>query len=175
MVGPVASPRLVHRGELLMWAKDDPLTIQPHHAVMALPWAQAVVDVQPSVRAIERLAVDALRRLLHELEAVCGSIGVIAVVGSMGRDPGLIANPHIRAHAAEGQLYRQVLETAAGTCGVAAMSFSPRTLADAAALRLGMSAQALAAQVQALGKGKVHPWRVDERQATCAAWAALHP
>ena len=175
LAGPVESPRLVRRGELVFWSKDEPLTIQPYHAVMERPWPQALVDVRPSVRAIERLAIDALRRWLDELAAAGDTVGAIAIVGSMGSDPGLITNPHIRAHAAEGQLFRQVLETAASACGFAATSFPPRTAAHAAAARLGMSDERLAQRVQALGKGIVRPWRADERLATCAAWAALAP
>jgi hypothetical protein len=48
------------------------------------------------------------------------------VVGSI-IDPATIANPHIRAHAQEGQLFRTVVETAAKKLGIASYNALPWT------------------------------------------------
>ncbi|HYM59915.1 MAG TPA: hypothetical protein VEZ11_03365, partial [Thermoanaerobaculia bacterium] len=87
--------------------------------------------------------------------------------------PARIGNPHIRAHAAEGQLFRQVLETAAAKLGLASFVASPRDVWSKAGILLGQQDSSLRTRVHALGKGVVRPWRTVEQEATLAGWAAL--
>jgi len=76
-------------------------------------------------------------------------------------DLGRIGNEHIRAHAAEGVLFRRVLEVAAERNGVVCRGFSDKELG------------APNAKIKALGKKAGPPWRADERAAAMAAWLAL--
>lgn len=170
--GPVASPRVLARRDLLLSSQAVPATVGSYHDVMDLPWPEAIVAVQSAIRSIERLAFESLRLFIKETALSEALVVGIGVVGSVGQDPARIGNPHIRAHAAEGQLFRQVLETAASRCGIPHVSFSSRDVeAKAGALLAPFGGDQ--ARVHSIGKGVVQPWRSEERLATFAAWAAM--
>jgi hypothetical protein len=173
LVGPAKSPRVIERRELLLSSERTPATVGPYHAVMELPWSEAIVAVQSAIRAIEHLAAESLCQFVADIAAGGARVQAVGIVGSIGQDPSRIGNPHIRAHAAEGQLFREVLETAASRAGLPHISFSSRDVLTAVAPILAISADRLKEKLQELGKGIVRPWRSEERFATCAAWAAL--
>ena len=173
LLGPAKSPRVIERRELLLSSERIPSTVGPYHTVMELPWPKAIVAVQSAIAAIEHLAAESLRQFVADVAARGANVRSVGIVGSMGQDPARIGNPHIRAHAAEGQLFREVLETAASGAGLPHLSFSNRDVLMAAAPLIEISANDLQARLQVLGKGVVRPWRSEERFAACAAWAAL--
>lgn len=148
-------PKFVWRGEVSL--VDPSMTIGPYHTVMDLPWNEATVAVQPLVAAIQEIATNVVRRLIdeHHIEAV-------GVVGSPSRDLARIGNPHIRAHAAEGVLFREVLEVAAKKNHLPCFAFSDREIAAHAHPAINEMKRVAGA-----------PWRADERMAGWAAWAAL--
>jgi hypothetical protein len=134
-----------------------PTTAEPYHAVMELPWPEAQVAVQPLVAAIENVAARVLAALIAEVP----DVRAIGVVGAPPKDLARIGNEHIRAHAAEGVLFRRVLEVAAERNGIACRGFSDKE-------RLAPNAK-----IQAIGMKAGPPWRADERAAATAAWLAL--
>lgn len=85
------------------------------------------------------------------------------VVGSAQRDLAKIGNEHIRAHAAEGILFRRVLERAAAEHGIACCAFTEDEI----------KAKNLDAATKRLGAAAGPPWRADERLAASAALMAL--
>lgn len=144
---------------------DDPKipdTAQPYHSVMELPWTQSVVAVQPLVAAIERVAHDALAALIAELRTSNFRVRAIGVVGGPERNLAKIGNYHIRAHAAEGTLFRRVIETAAKKLRLRCCGFAEREVPDA-----------LGARMQSIARAAGRPWRADERMAANAGWVAL--
>src|SRR5688572_13222828 len=94
------------------------------------------------------------------------------VVGSL-IDPSTVANPHIRAHALEGQLFRTVLEDALRARGIACDVIVDKELAARAAKDLGRPASAVSRTVSAFGKTLGGRWRAEEKAAATAAWLAL--
>lgn len=153
------APEFIWRGEVSLADPADPATGQPYHEVMDLPWNEAVVAVQPIIAAIEAAAAAMLGRLLDEMK----SIRCAGVVGSSPKALERIGNPHIRAHAAEGVLFRRVLETAAQSHHLPCVAFAEKDL-DLAAH---------ASMLQRLGRAAGSPWRTDEKLAATAAWMAL--
>ena len=172
LAGPVAAPSLVERREIALYSRERPETMQPHHRVMQLPWPQALAKVRPAVDAIEELAVAGLRGVVHDVAAAGAKVRAVGVVGSHGNDPARIANPHIRAHAAEGQLFRRAIEHAALSCDLPFISFAPKDVSTRVAKLLMQRDAELQARAAALGAG-TRPWRAEERAAALAAWAAL--
>ena len=165
-------PRLLGRTDIVLVDPKIPATSQPHHEVMELPWREANVAVQPFVKAIETVAADALARLVREIAddfKVCG----VGIVGA--GDPNLekIGNPHIRAHAAEGVLFRKVLEIAADRNGLAKRAFIEKGLAELLASELKCTAASLKSRLMQLGRSAGPPWRADQRIAAMAAWLTL--
>lgn len=166
-------PIVVKREELILSDPGKPEVWQPFHPVMELPWEEAAAAVSKTRKAIQATASKAMRTLVEEICAGGFEPRAVGIVGGSSQDPAKIGNPHIRAHAAEGRLYREVLEAAADACGLSRRSFQEKNLYAQAASRVGGSADAVRERVSALGAGKVRPWRADEKLAAVAAWMAL--
>ncbi len=111
--GPPNAPQLVSRSELILHDPNTPATFQPYHEVMDFAWDESQKKVKPFIRVIEKIASKGLAQLIHELRAQGLTVVGVGVVGSADRDLVKIGNYHIRAHAAEGILFRSVLESAA--------------------------------------------------------------
>src|SRR5258706_1401260 len=111
--GSATAPKLIKRTELILTDPSVPATFQPYHEVMDLSWNESEKRVVPFIRAIEKVAAKALAQLVHELRAEGLTVVVVGIAGTADRDLSKIGNYHIRAHAAEGLLFRQVLESAA--------------------------------------------------------------
>ena len=94
------------------------------------------------------------------------------VVGSV-IDPQQVANPHIRAHASEGRLFRTVVEEALRAHGVACTILVEKHLTTTAADALGRDEPAIKRTLGELGKALGGPWRADDKAAAIAAWLAL--
>lgn len=142
----------------------DASTKQPYHDVMELPWIQSIVAVRPAIATIEKIAARELRRLIDEVSSRGYQVDCIAVVGPADRNLERIGNPHIRAHAAEGVLFRAVIEKAAKSNRVASRAFvDPSTELTAAQKK----------SVEEMKKVAGSPWRADEKSAAMAAMALL--
>src|SRR5437899_8109013 len=124
LAGPVESPQLLERRVVQLCDSAIPESKQPYHAKMGtLQTDEAKVD------ALRKVIVKAAQESVSELIKDSGSLrdfGSLSVqqirranlvVGS-DLDPARIANPHIRAHALEGRLFRTVLEDALHSCGL---------------------------------------------------------
>jgi hypothetical protein len=171
--GPADSPQLVKRTELVLTDPNVPATFQPYHEVMDLPWNESQVKVKPFIRAIEKVAAKALSDLIRELQSEGLKVVGVGIAGSADRDLAKLGNFHIRAHAAEGLLFRQVLEFAAKSNKLPHRTFIERDLPTQAACELGFTAAKLNNSLISLGRTLGPPWRTDQRIAATAAWLAL--
>ena len=95
-------------------------------------------------------------------------------VGAPDRDLARIANPHIRAHAAEGVLFRRVLDLAADANGLQRRTLSDRKFDEVASVAMGSQSTIVKRKLSDLGRELAPPWRADEKQAATAAWIVLH-
>jgi hypothetical protein len=171
--GPANSPQLVSRSEISLTDPSMPATFQPYHEVMELRWDESQKKVKPFIRAIERVAAKALKELIHELRAQGLTVVGVGVVGSADRDLYKIGNYHIRAHAAEGMLFRQVLEHAAQSNKLPHRTFPENVLGAQATAELRMTAVQLNNHLKSIGQSAGAPWRTDQRTAATAAWLML--
>ncbi len=171
--GPVVSLRVLTRTEIIVTDPGIPATGQPYHEVMDLPWNEAREAVKPFAAAIENVAATALSQLLRNLRAEGLKVLTVGIAGSADRALEKIGNPHIRAHAAEGVLFRQVLESAAKANGLPFRTFAEKGIEDLAALELGITVAKLKQGLSALGHSAGPPWRSEQRIASIAAWLTL--
>ena len=155
-----SSPAYLARWEVMLHDPHVPATGQPHHHVMELPWSDAQTEVRPIEQRIEDIAVEVLTRLLAELQSQGFKVHAVGVVGSPDRDLEKIGNRHMRAHAAEGILFRRVLELAAAKHQLKCRGFSDRTLGEPDNMK---------DTLVAIGRAAGRPWRADERAAAVAA------
>src|SRR6266576_2265513 len=97
------------------------------------------------------------------------------VVGSQ-IDPAKIANPHIRAHALEGQLFRSAMEQTLQDHKVRTDVLLERDAYPSVAARLRQSSNDVKRTIQDLGRSapaKRGPWRAEQKLAAVAALFAL--
>jgi hypothetical protein len=171
--GSRTAPLVVLKTEIKLTDPKIPETFQPYHEVMDLPWEQSLRAVRNFTRPIEVVARKALAKMIKELQAKGLNVKGVCVVGSKDRDLTRIGNYHIRAHAAEGILFRRVLELAAETHGLRTRSFPDRELEQTATSELELSPAAIRQTLANLGQSLDPPWRSDEKQAALAAWLML--
>jgi len=125
------------------------------------------------VQAVSR---QALTRLLNgylqkQFRIKCA----VLVVGSLV-DPASIANPHIRAHALEGRLFRSVIEQAFQDHLIPTNVLLERDAYASVAARLKQSSDDLKRTIQCFGRSapaKGKPWRAEQKLAALAALFAL--
>ena len=144
----------------------DASTKQPYHDVMEMAWSEAVVAVKPAIARIEKISADALRRFIESVESRGFKVAAVGVVGPADRNLERIGSPHIRAHAAEGVLFRAVIETAATANRIASKLFVDPGKAISAAQRK---------KIEEMKAVAGPPWRAEEKKAAMAACAVLTP
>src|SRR5262249_65343 len=164
--GPVESPSAVARLIVELSDPDDDETRQPYHS----GFGEAEEDARKiarRVKAIERAAQQSLPRVMD------GSYrGAALVVGSV-IDPATVGNPHIRAHANEGRLFRTVLHDALQARGISCSVFVDKRLAESARKQLQRSDGEIRKTLARFGQALGSPWRSEETAAPPAAWMAL--
>jgi hypothetical protein len=172
LAGPAATPRVIQHRVVTLSDPGVPASRQPYHAGTGV----ARTDDQ----SLRRLTAEVRRygaRSVAGWVAECRAAGYLlagaGVVGGSELDPERIANPHIRAHAAEGRLFRGVVEDAARGCGLTCTTFVERELLAYAAAVLSRSEASLGRALAELGRGLPPPWRREQKAAAAAAWVVL--
>ena len=172
--GAPDAPILLAKTDIKLVDPKIPETAQPYHVVMELPWEESQRKVQKFSRAIERVAKKAVADLVKQQTSsgmkVCG----LGIVGAPDRDLARIGNFHIRAHAAEGVLFRSVLNLAAEANGLKWQLIPDKDFERLTKSELGAKASRLRRAINELGRTVPAPWRADEKQAALAAWLMLH-
>jgi hypothetical protein len=172
--GPHDSPIVLKKFEIKLADAKNPATAQPYHEVMDLPWSESQQAVRKSARAIEAIAQKALALLIKELQTAGLKVSGVGIVGARDKDLARIGNFHIRAHAAEGVLFRHVLDLAADANGVRRRTFPDRDFEEVTKIELGPQSAGIKKKLNDLGRTLSPPWRTDEKQAATAAWLVLH-
>ncbi len=171
--GRVDAPKVLKRVELKLADPAFPETSQPYHEVLDLPWEKAQMAVRTIASRIEKLASRELARLVREAQAEGAIVCGVGIVGAGDRNLEKIGSTHIRAHAAEGVLFREVLEVGAAANGLPNRRFDERSLDAIAELELKLPIARIKAQLAEMGRSAGSPWRADEKTAATAAWLAL--
>ena len=171
--GSQAAPRVVARHVVDL---SDPAVAesrQPYHDGFFRTEEDAR-EIARRVAVVKRCARRSVGALVKALERVDPKHHPRAalVVGSL-IDPDTVANPHIRAHAHEGRLFRTVLEDSLRTHEVDCAVVVDKQLSAQAAKTLGRPPAAIARTVAAFGKSIGGPWRAEEKAAATVAWLVL--
>ena len=173
MAGPASAPRVLSRKSLQLWDPAIPESHQPWHTDFELPPDESARIVRMALKAVERVALSALRELVDEVRTTHGAIVGIALVAGSSTDPESIHNPHMRAHAREGQLFPQSLAAAAKTLRIPAVTLVESEVFTIAAAKLAKSPDAVKVAVTELGRNVGKPWSTEEKAAAAAAWITL--
>ena len=170
--GPATAPRVIDRRRVDLSDPAVPEALQPYHPGLEIHGLRGERATAGLVAVVKRHAKTSLARLFRTYGASHRLTGVGIVAGSVV-DPASIANDHIRAHAEEGRLFRQVIEQAAGTARLKARVIVDKELYQRAATVLGLPAHRLKPLVAALSETVDGPWRAEEKTAALVAWIVL--
>jgi hypothetical protein len=174
LAGPPEAPAVVDRRRLDL--SDPEVPRQAFHAAAGLDAGAAEALVERATRTAETLAERAVRGLAGELGSAGHRLAGAGVVLGGGRRLGTLAQvlaSHAAMHAAEGELYREVLVHAAAACGLPVTGVHERDLHDRAAAVLGVPAPDLRRRIAELGRAYGPPWAQDQKSAALVAWLAL--
>jgi len=173
VAGPVAEPVAVARRRVEL-SRRTPR--QPFHAAEGRPFAAAEDLVRRSTGEAAELAERAVREAVAELRAMGHEPVASGLLLAQGRPlPGLrdVLASHALIHAAEGELFRDVLRQASRRCGLRLVEVRERELEERAAQSLGRSAVDQQRRLTEWGKALGSPWTQDEKRAALVAWLAL--
>lgn len=164
------TPVVLDRREILLADPADAEARQPYHSGQGEA-ETSENKIRRRIEAVRAYATDSLAPVIADCQSAGTIAGAALVVGSDG-DPNRIANPHIRAHALEGRLYRNVVEEALAHVAIRTTILPEKTAYAEAAKTLERSETDVKRAVTAVGE-KTKPWRADEKLATAAAWMVL--
>jgi hypothetical protein len=176
LAGANQAPRVLDRRVVDLSDPDIPESRQPFHATLGLHEAADEKEAARLKKTVKRCTNNAVKRLLEDYrnrgQDLCGA-GL--VVGS-DIDPAKIKqikNAHIRVHAQEGRLFRDVLEAALRTNGLNCIVIVERQMYDLATARLRRPEDELRRSLADLGRAVGGSWRTEEKMAALAAWLVL--
>ena len=152
-----------------------PETRQPYHAAMGKLETNSE-KLNRRERVVRCIAQQSLANLLVGYRQKGYAIKRAAVVVGSQVDPARIANPHIRAHAMEGRLFRSAVEETLRGQEIRAEVLLERDAYAHVAARLKQSIDELKRAIQNLGRStpaKSRPWRAEQKLAALAALFAL--
>jgi hypothetical protein len=165
--GPASAPSAVSRRVIEMSDSAVPETRQPYHDGFYRTEEDAR-EIARRVKIVKRCATQSIAALLKDTGATRAGL----IVGSL-IEPEKVGNPHIRAHASEGRLFRTVLEDALTSRGVRCEVIVEKQLPARTAAGLCRAPREIARTLGGFGKALGSPWRADEKAAATAAWLAL--
>jgi hypothetical protein len=168
--GPVRSPRLCDSRVIDLSDTRFPETRQPYHAAMG----KLETDpgkIRARLRIVRRVARQSIKRLLAEYRGFVIRRAALVIGSQIG--PASIANPHIRAHALEGQLFRTTLDDALRAHRIRTVILIERDAYSKASARLKKTSSDVRRVTQNLGRSGEGPWRAEQKLAALAAWIAL--
>jgi hypothetical protein len=172
LAGPARSPRVADTRVVQLGDPADPKARQPYHGGTGKEERDAA-KIARRVAAVERYAGKSLAALIAEYRAAGHRPRGVGIVAGSDGDPARIANPHIRAHASEGKLFRTVIEDGARQAKLPCLLVVERALHDTAAKALGRKVPDLKRAVTALGDSLDGSWRAEHKAAALAAWMVL--
>jgi hypothetical protein len=170
--GPADAPQALGRAVLEL---SDPAVAesrQPYHASTGREETDAA-RIDKRVAVVRRAARENVPRLIAQLASVAAAPPVAGLVVGSLIEPEKIANPHIRAHACEGRLFRTVLAEALSAAGIDSLAVVEREIYSRAADSLARNEAAIKQALVALGRPLGKPWGGNEKLAALAAWLAL--
>jgi hypothetical protein len=171
LAGSADSPQLLGRQVIQLCDPAVPESKQPYHAKMGtLQTDDAKIERLKQV--IVKVSQNSVNAWLKDLQQD-GKIQRAGLVVGSDIDPSKIANPHIRAHALEGRLFRTVLQESLEGQGVSCAIFVERKVYEQAAGILKRSEKDLKQSLTQLGRSGNGPWRGDDKLAALAAWLQM--
>ena len=171
--GEPGAPVFVERREIPLLPAGG---FAPYHVAADLPQAKRQASIDGALASARGMAEQALRDAMRRCKAGGNEVvscGVLVGRGMPAWTTDEIIAVHVRMHAAEGEMFRDVLVEGARACKLGPVSLPDKSAIESAAKALGMKPAQLEAKLSALGKAAGPPWRRLEKEAAAAALVAL--
>jgi len=172
LTGTARSPQLCDVRRIELSDPQHPETRQPYHAAMGKLERDAR-KINQRVDVVRGIAQQSIATLLAGYRQQNLRIGRAGLVVGSQIDPDSIANPHIRAHAFEGRLFRSVLEESLRAHRIRTKVIIERHAYPLAVEELKQTNQNVRRKIQNFGGEMETPWRAEQKLAAVAAWLAL--
>ena len=172
LTGTARSPQLCDVRRIELSDLLHPETRQPYHAAMGKLERDAR-KINQRVDVVRGIAQQSIATLLAGYRRQNLRIRRAGLVVGSQIDPDSIANPHIRAHAFEGRLFRSVLEESLQAHRIRANILIERHAYAHAIEELKQTNQSVRRMIENFGRETQMPWRAEQKLATIAAWLAL--
>jgi hypothetical protein len=177
LAGPPASPTVVDRRRIELADATVEGSKQPYHEAEGKKPKEAERIVTRCIESSRLLARQALRDVVADLRrrdhevAGCGLL--LASGRALPEDVHAILASHALIHAAEGEMYRDVLVRASEHLALRVTGVRERDVLARAAEAASRPAAELQRRVAEMGRTLGPPWRQDEKLAALAAWVVL--
>jgi hypothetical protein len=172
LTGTAPSPQLCDLRRIELSDPQYPETRQPYHAAMGKLETDAR-KINQRVAVVRRVVQQSIATLLAGYRRQNLRIRRAALVVGSQIDPDSITNPHIRAHAFEGRLFRSVLEESLRAHRIRTKVVIERHAYAHAVEELKQTNQNVRRKIQNFGREMETPWRAEQKLAAVAAWLAL--
>jgi hypothetical protein len=172
LTGPIGSPALRDNRMIDLSDPRVPETRQPYHATFGQLETDAK-NINRRTDIVHRITEQSITDLLSDYRRKGYSITRASLVIGSQLDPSSIANPHIRAHALEGLLFRSALEQALNAHGIGTFILMERDAYAKAGAQLKRSYDDVRRTIQNFGRFTDAPWRAEQKLAALAAWFSL--
>jgi len=169
------SPQLSDVNRIELCDPRLPETRQPYHAAMGKLETDST-KVNQRERVVRSISQQSLTKLLKSYQQKGFRIRRAALVVGSQIDPANIANPHIRAHALEGRLFRESVAETLEDHEIRTEVLLEGDAYMSVAARLKRSGDDVKRAIQDLGRSapaKGRPWRAEQKLAALAALFAL--
>ena len=169
------SPQLSDVNQIELCDPRLPETRQPYHAAMGELETDST-KVNERERVVRSISQRSLARLLRDYRRKGFRIMRAALVVGSQIDPAKIANPHIRAHALEGRLFRSAVAETLQAHEIRTEVLLERDAYPSVAARLKQSSEDVKRTIQDLRRSAAatgRPWRAEEKLAALAALFAV--
>ena len=175
LTGTARSPQLSDIGRVELCDPRRPETRQPYHAAMGKLETDST-KLNQRERVVRSISQESLMELLNCYRQKRFQIKRAALVVGSQINPAEIANPHIRAHALEGRLFRSVVEQTLHDYEICTEILVERDAYASVAARLKQSVDDVKRSMENLGRSaaaNAGPWRAEQKLAAVAALFAL--
>jgi hypothetical protein len=171
LIGSPAAPYLADSRRIDLSDPAIPESRQPYHAGFGTARSSGA-ELKRLVSSVRRFGRRSVLSVVETYATGHALTGAGLVVGSLN-DPSRITNQHIRIHALEGQLFREVVEQALFASGLPCSLWRERDLYGVASTALVETEPRIRNMVAALGHEIDGPWRAEQKAAAVAAWLVL--
>jgi len=169
LAGAPGAPEVVDRRRITFATGDERMV---YHRAAEVAAADAPALIAEVRTAVEAHATEATRAMVEDLRRA-GRLVRLAVVPTAGlKLPERIEDivrVHARMHAAEGELYRDIVADSCAAVGLIVHRVIERELFPLASDRVGTSEAVLKSRLQAMGAALGPPWSEDQKLAVLAA------